>query len=128
MASIHDWGEAYKLSQERPHTRFEAWTDIDHPMLRRIGDPEHFFDVFRDITDRQEAERAVEESQERFRQLAEHIKEVFWITDPTKHRMIYISPGYEGVWGRSCESLYASPNRGWRPSIPTTGNGYRTPP
>ncbi|MBI4000651.1 MAG: PAS domain S-box protein, partial [Nitrospira defluvii] len=72
--------------------------------------------VFRDITERKEAERAVEESQERFRQLAEHIKEVFWITDPTKHRMIYISPGYEAVWGRSCESLYASP-QSWMEAI-----------
>ncbi len=65
--------------------------------------------VFRDITERREAERAVEESQQRFRQLAEHINEVFWITDPTKDRIIYISPGYEETWGRSCESLYASP-------------------
>ncbi|WHZ17557.1 MAG: diguanylate cyclase/phosphodiesterase (GGDEF & EAL domains) with PAS/PAC sensor(s) [Nitrospira sp.] len=65
--------------------------------------------VFRDITDRKEAERAVEESQERFRQLAEHIKEVFWITDPTKNQVIYISPGYEEIWGRSCGSLYAAP-------------------
>ena len=38
--------------------------------------------VFRDISERKEAERAVEESQERFRQLAEHIREVFWITNP----------------------------------------------
>lgn len=65
--------------------------------------------VFRDITDRKEAERAVEESQQRFRQLAEHIKEVFWITDATKQRVIYISPGYEEIWGRSCDSLYAAP-------------------
>ncbi len=65
--------------------------------------------VFRDITDRKEAERAVEESQERFRQLAEHIKEVFWITDTSKRQVIYISPGYEDIWGRSCDSLYTAP-------------------
>lgn len=65
--------------------------------------------VFRDISERKEAERAVEESQERFRQLAEHIREVFWITNPEKSRVIYISPGYEEIWGRSCDSLYAHP-------------------
>ena len=65
--------------------------------------------VFRDISDRKRAESALGESEERFRQLAEHIKEVFWITDPTKTQMIYISPGYEEIWGRSCASLYASP-------------------
>ncbi|MBS0171788.1 MAG: PAS domain S-box protein [Nitrospira sp.] len=72
--------------------------------------------VFRDITERKEAERAVEESQERFRQLAEHIREVFWITNPEKTRVIYISPGYEEIWGRSCESLYAHPTS-WLASI-----------
>lgn len=72
--------------------------------------------VFRDITERKEAERAVEESQERFRQLAEHIKEVFWITDPAKDHAIYISPGYKDIWGRSCESLYASP-QSWLEAI-----------
>jgi len=72
--------------------------------------------VFRDITERLEAERAVEESQERFRQLAEHIREVFWITDPAKSRVLYISPGYEEVWGHSCESLYAMPGS-WMEAI-----------
>jgi PAS domain S-box-containing protein len=72
--------------------------------------------VFRDITERKQAERAVEESQERFRQLAEHISEVFWITDPAKDHIIYISPGYEETWGRSCETLYASPHS-WMEAI-----------
>ncbi len=72
--------------------------------------------VFRDMTEQKKAQRAVEESQERFRQLAEHIKEVFWITEPMKNRMIYISPGYEEIWMRSCESLYASP-RSWLDAI-----------
>ena len=44
-----------------------------------------------------------------FRQMAEHIKEVFWMTDPAKQQMIYISPAYEQVWGRTCDSLYSKP-------------------
>jgi PAS domain S-box-containing protein len=72
--------------------------------------------VFRDITERREAERAVQESQERFRQLAEHIREVFWITDPAKQQMLYVSSGYEEIWGRSRESLYASP-QSWLDAI-----------
>jgi PAS domain S-box-containing protein len=72
--------------------------------------------VFRDITERQEAEHAVQESQERFRQLAEHIREVFWITDSAKQQMLYVSSGYEEIWGRSRESLYASP-RSWLDAI-----------
>ena len=49
------------------------------------------------------------QSEERFRQVVENIGEVFWMTDLTKQSMIYISPAYESVWGRSCQSLYASP-------------------
>lgn len=46
------------------------------------------------------------------RQLVAHIRGVFWLTDPEKTEMIYISPGYQEIWGRSCEDLYRSP-RSW---------------
>lgn len=62
-----------------------------------------------DITDEVAAKQARYESEQHFRQLAEHIREVFWLTDIDKTRVIYISPAYETVWGRSCESLYAQP-------------------
>ena len=55
---------------------------------------------------------ALQESEERFRQLAENIREVFWMTDTQKNEMIYVSPGYEAIWGRSCRRLYESP-RDW---------------
>jgi PAS domain S-box-containing protein len=62
-----------------------------------------------DITDRLQAEQVLAESEERFRQLAENINEVFWMTDPQTTQLLYISPAYERVWGRSCQSLYANP-------------------
>ncbi len=54
-------------------------------------------------------DEAVSTSEERFKQLANSIREVFWLTGVKKDRMIYISPGYEPIWGRSCASLYESP-------------------
>ena len=47
------------------------------------------------------------EHDEWFRDLAENIQEVFWIHDLTK--TLYISPAYEEIWGRSCQSLYENP-------------------
>lgn len=59
---------------------------------------------------------ALRESESKFRQLAENIYEVFWISNPSKTEVIYISPAYETVWGRTCESLYKSP-LGWLEAV-----------
>ncbi len=46
------------------------------------------------------------ESEDRFRDLAEHIREVFWLFDWKRQKVIYVSPAYEEIWGRSVEGLY----------------------
>jgi PAS domain S-box-containing protein len=54
-------------------------------------------------------EQALQESEERFRQLAENITEmVFWMADPKERQVLYVSHAYESIWGHSCESLYAN--------------------
>ena len=62
-----------------------------------------------DITAEVAANQARYESEQHFRQLVEHIREVFWLTDINKNTVVYISPAYEIVWGRSCQSLYENP-------------------
>lgn len=79
-------------------------------------DRDYIVAAVRDISARQEAERNLRASEERFRQLAENIHEVFWMTDPLKRTMLYISPAYETIWGRTCASLYESPDN-WLDSI-----------
>ncbi len=64
------------------------------------------------INEIKRAEASLRESEQRFRQVAENIREVIWLSDVAKNMMIYISPGYELVWGRTCQSLYDSP-RTW---------------
>jgi PAS domain S-box-containing protein len=63
-----------------------------------------------------ESRRAREESETRFRQLAENINAVFFMTEGTAEagpvRLLYVSPAYERIWGRTCEELYARP-RAW---------------
>ncbi len=65
---------------------------------------------------REAAEAALRESEERFRQLANTIDEVFWLTDLAKAELVYVSPGYEALWGRTRASLHASP-REWLETI-----------
>jgi PAS domain S-box-containing protein len=65
---------------------------------------------------RREGEKALLESEQRFRQLTENIDEVFWITDPIKGALVYVSPARERIWGRSCASFYAAP-QDWAEAI-----------
>jgi PAS domain S-box-containing protein len=53
-----------------------------------------------DITERAKGALAITESEARFRELAEHVDEVFWIIDPVNRKMLYVSPAYEKIWGR----------------------------
>lgn len=59
-----------------------------------------------------EAQAVLRESETRFRQLAENLDQVFVLRDPGMNRILYVSPAYEQVFGRSCGSLYADP-RSW---------------
>jgi PAS domain S-box-containing protein len=43
------------------------------------------------------------------RQIAENIEQVIWLRDLRSGRILYVSPAFETVWGRSNESLYADP-------------------
>lgn len=68
------------------------------------------------LEDDKRATRNLRESEARFRQLADNIDEVFWITDPGKNQVIYISPAYEKIWERTCYDLYANP-QSWLDAI-----------
>ena len=58
---------------------------------------------------RARAEAAVIAGEARFRELAESTDDVFYNYDSQSDRVLYVSPGYEKIWGRSCQSLYADP-------------------
>ena len=45
------------------------------------------------------AEGALRESEERFRQMAENIDDVFWMLDPSSMQLLYVSPAYRRLWG-----------------------------
>ena len=69
-----------------------------------------------DLAVNQPATETIQASEEKFRQLTENIREVFFICPPDYSSVIYVSPAYEQLWGRSCASLYDHP-KSWLEGI-----------
>lgn len=65
--------------------------------------------IVQDITDHKIMEEVLRESELRFKLVTETIEDIFWMSTPGAKEMVYVSPSYEKIWGRSCESLYESP-------------------
>jgi PAS domain-containing protein len=50
-------------------------------------------------------------SEERFHQIAGQINDIFWIAEPGRGGVLYISPAYTVIWNGSPEELSTNP---WR--------------
>ena len=72
--------------------------------------------MHRDVTAKRLAIDGLQASELRFRQMAENIHDVFYLHDVGCKNMLYVSPAFEQIWGRSCEELYAHPEL-WTGSI-----------
>jgi PAS domain S-box-containing protein len=49
------------------------------------------------------------ESEERFRQMADNIQEIFWMIDAETRKILYVNPAYETITGRPREALKLDP-------------------
>ena len=55
------------------------------------------------------AAEALRESELRFRQIAENIQDIFRMSNRAMDQVLYISPAYEKIWGRSLASVRRQP-------------------
>ncbi|MGF1479054.1 MAG: PAS domain S-box protein [Cyanophyceae cyanobacterium] len=51
-----------------------------------------------------------QDSEARFQEIAHTIRQFFFVRSAATGQYIYVSPAYETIWGRTCESLYREPN------------------
>lgn len=112
--------EAFPTAREegvwRGETAFLAHDGREIPVSQIIlahrssdGELQYLSMIARNISEAKAREAALEESEARFRQMAENIEEVFWLRDSDGEEVLYMSPAYEKIWGRSVEELKERP-------------------
>src|SRR6266508_2990880 len=92
------------------------WVRETAKAMRRAKSDPVVLIVCEDITQRTCAEETLRESEERFRRMAETIPEVIWIMALEPEKMLYVSPGYERIWGLPAKDLYRD-SRFWLENI-----------
>lgn len=88
------------------------FTAEDETQLRTLS--ELATDAFKRLLLR---ERLVE-SETRFRQIIDNLREVVWLASPDLSEQYYVNPAYERVWGRSRESFYQQPRSPFDAIVP----------
>lgn len=89
----------------------ELWAHIVTSLVRSTdGVPAHFTSLVQDISRQKGLEQKQRETDLRFRQLAENIREVLFLVDSTDGRTLYVSPAYEAIWQQRTSALYANPD------------------
>jgi two-component system, cell cycle sensor histidine kinase and response regulator CckA len=107
LARVRDTGRDERIEFTLPHADGEQqWDARISPVFTADGEVRGLLAIGRNITPMRSAARALRESEERFRQLADAIQQVFWILDVEARRVLYVSPAFERIWGRPCEELY----------------------
>ncbi len=69
-----------------------------------------FVAVFRDLTAREDAARALHERETLLRQIAQYVEDVFVIHSRETRRLVYASPAFERVWGRPVSEALDGPS------------------
>jgi PAS domain S-box-containing protein len=99
----------YELRLRRADGEYRWFLIRTVPLRDGQGKIVKWYGTATDIEDRKRAEDALRESEEKFRQLAENAREVFWMTTPGMDELLYVNPAYASIWGRSLESLRRQP-------------------
>jgi PAS domain S-box-containing protein len=113
VGSISDISERKQFEEELK----KAKAELEQRVLERTLELSEANErLQQELSIRLSTENALRESEEKFRQIAENIQDVIWVSDAFTYQSIYVSPVYEKVWGRRCEDLYKN-SIGWREAI-----------
>lgn len=105
-------GRSYLLEYRiiRPDSEIKLIQEVNFPVFAAHHQLIGFAGIAKDVTKEKLRLAELEQVSNFFRYFSEKIHAVFWARDNSCNRQLYLSPGYEKVWGRSRESLYANPD------------------
>ena len=113
MGVYHPLIEKYRWINIHAVPQFRPGEKVPYQVYTTFDD---ITELFQENTERKKTLEALKQSEERFRVMAENIREVFWLFDWKNQQVEYISPAYEQIWGRPVEKLYEN-YRNWFASI-----------
>jgi PAS domain S-box-containing protein len=78
--------------------------DLERTVKQRTSSLEN------EVEEHKATAKLLHEALELFKQVAENITDVFWVTDPAKTRVEYVSRAFEDLWGQTRQTLYNFPD------------------
>jgi diguanylate cyclase (GGDEF)-like protein/PAS domain S-box-containing protein len=86
-----------------------VWVDLMSSVVRdEDGAPQYFVDMIEDIDDRKKAERALRDSEERYRALVEAVRDIVFVID-AEDRVEYVNDAAAAWLERSPEEIIGQP-------------------
>ena len=100
-------GNVQDLKLKSPATGNQRWFQIryiplypDSPLEQR-----KLLSIGTDITERKQTERQLKQAESRFRQMAQNIDSVFYLSTQ-ENEILYVSPAFEEIWGRPSTDVF----------------------
>jgi len=101
---LHMRSESFRQNNNRDLVNVEILIVIIFSLLSLS-----FFFVLYYERQKSKANRYLQEREEIFRQLADNVQEVFFVSSADATKCFYVSPAYEQLWGLSRKELYENP-------------------
>jgi PAS domain S-box-containing protein len=65
--------------------------------------------TIRHAIERARTDQSLRETEERFRQMAEHVSSIYWLSSADGRELLYVTAAFESLMGRSRDVVYADP-------------------